>query len=93
MGKSIQPTSPALTVKAPTPVLQSAIRHAIRSHAVQTGTSFNASSYTGWIPPDGGMAVGPHQVVVGINGAINTFTKGGTLLTSATLATFSTGCR
>src|SRR5690348_466160 len=37
------------------------------------GTNFNGSGYTGWIPPDGGLATGPHQVIVAINGAFNVF--------------------
>src|SRR5262249_59041409 len=44
------------------------------------GTNFNGSGYTGWIPPDGGLATGPHQVIVAINGAFNVFGKGGAVL-------------
>ena len=46
------------------------------------GTNFNGSGYTGWIPPDGGLATGPHQVIVAINGAFNVFGKGGAVLSS-----------
>src|SRR5690349_13742139 len=31
---------------------------------ITIGTNFNGSGYTGWIPPDGGLATGPHQVIV-----------------------------
>jgi len=55
------------------------------------GTNFNGSGYTGWIPPDGGLATGPHQVIVAINGAFNVFGKGGTVLSSQTLASFFSG--
>ena len=58
---------------------------------IVTGTNFNGSGYTGWIPPDGGLATGPHQVIVAINGAFNVFGKGGTVLSSQTLAAFFTG--
>lgn len=55
------------------------------------GTNFNGSGYTGWIPPDGGLATGPHQVIVAINGAFNVFSKGGAVLSSQTLASFFSG--
>jgi hypothetical protein len=55
------------------------------------GTNFNGSGYTGWIPPDGGLATGPHQVIVAINGAFNVFGKGGAVLSSQTLASFFSG--
>ncbi len=55
------------------------------------GTNFNGSGYTGWIPPAGGLATGPHQVIVAINGAFNVFGKGGAVLSSQTLAAFFTG--
>jgi len=55
------------------------------------GTNFNGSGYTGWIPPDGGLATGPHQVIVAINGAFNVFGKGGAVLSSQTLASFFAG--
>ena len=58
---------------------------------ITIGTNFNGSGYTGWIPPDGGLATGPHQVIVAINGAFNVFGKGGTVLSSQTLAAFFTG--
>lgn len=58
---------------------------------IVTGTNFNGSGYTGWIPPDGGLAAGPHQVIVAVNGAFNVFGKGGTLLSSQTLASFFSG--
>ncbi len=53
---------------------------------ITIGTNFNGSGYTGWIPPDGGLATGPHQVIVAINGAFNVFGKGGAVLSSQTLA-------
>ena len=55
------------------------------------GTNFNGSGYTGWIPPDGGLATGPHQVIVAINGAFNVFGKGGAVLSSQSLASFFSG--
>src|SRR5215469_6037111 len=58
---------------------------------ITIGTSFNGSGYTGWIPPDGGLAAGPHQVIVAINGAFNVYGKGGTLLSSQSLGSFFTG--
>ena len=58
---------------------------------ITIGTNFNGSGYTGWIPPDGGLATGPHQVIVAINGAFNVFGKGGAVLSSQTLAALFTG--
>jgi hypothetical protein len=58
---------------------------------ITIGTNFNGSGYTGWIPPDGGMASGPHQVIVAINGAFNVFSKGGAALSSQTLGGFFAG--
>src|SRR5690349_16159981 len=55
------------------------------------GTNFNGSGYTGWIPPDGGLATGPHQAIVAINGAFNVFGKGGAVLSSQSLASFFSG--
>ncbi len=58
---------------------------------ITIGTSFNGSAYSGWIPPDGGFAVGPHQAIVAVNGAVNVFSKGGAVLSSQTLANFFDG--
>ena len=58
---------------------------------IATGTNFDGADYTGWIPPDGGLAAGPHEVITAINETVNTFTKSGTLLTSQTLDSLFTG--
>ena len=80
------PAPRSLNVKPPS----GATSHANPSD-ITIGTNFNGSGYTGFIPPDGGMAAGPHQVIVAINGAFNVFSKGGTALSSQTLAGFFSG--
>lgn len=77
---------PSLDVKPPAGATGGAV-----PSDITIGTNFNGSGYTGWIPPDGGMAAGPHQVIVAINGAFNVFSKGGATLSSQTLAGFFTG--
>lgn len=88
-GKYLPTNVQTLYVKAVTRWM--ARRHTARKNDMTIGTNFNASGYTGWIPPDGGMAAGPHEVVVAINGAFNTFAKSGAVLSSQTLASFFSG--
>ena len=83
LGRAPATTVPSVTVKGVKQWL--AHTHNARHNDIMTGTNFDGADYTGWIPPDGGLAAGPHEVVTAINETINTFTKGGSLLTSETL--------
>jgi hypothetical protein len=49
---------------------------------------FQGTTDTGQIPPDPTIAAGPNNIVVAVNGVVNTFSKAGTLLASQTLAAF-----
>jgi len=55
------------------------------------GPSFPGVGYTGFIPPDGGVAAGPFNVVGVVNSTIQVFDKNGNLLSSQTLANFFSG--
>ena len=56
-----------------------------------TGASFPGVGFTGSIPPDGGVAAGPFNVVGVVNRTIQVFDKNGNLLSSQTLANFFSG--
>lgn len=49
---------------------------------------FPGAGFTGFIPPDGGVAAGPVNVVETVNGAVNIYDKNGNLLSSQGLAAF-----
>ena len=49
---------------------------------------FPGISYTGFIPPDGGLAAGQVNVVAVVNDTINVWDKNGTLLSSQSLGDF-----
>ena len=53
--------------------------------------SFPGVGFTGSIPPDGGVAAGPFNVVGVVNSTIQVFDKNGNLLSSQTLADFFSG--
>jgi hypothetical protein len=53
--------------------------------------SFPGVGYTGFIPPDGGVAAGPFNVVSVVNSTIQVSDKNGNLLSSQTLANFFSG--
>ena len=53
--------------------------------------SFPGVGFTGFIPPDGGVAAGPFNVVGVVNSTIQVFDKNGNLLSSQDLGTFFSG--
>jgi hypothetical protein len=54
-------------------------------------SNFAGVGYTGSIPPDGGVAAGPFNVVAVVNSTINVYDKNGNLLSSQSLAGFFGG--
>lgn len=83
MGKAPATTVSSVALKAPGQFAA----HSGRARRADTtpGTNFDGADYTGWIPPDSSIAAGPHEVVTAVNGALNTFSKSGKILTSETL--------
>jgi hypothetical protein len=61
------------------------------SGAPNSHASFPGVGYTGLIPPDGGVAAGPFNVVGVVNSTIQVSDKNGNLLSSQTLANFFSG--
>jgi len=56
-----------------------------------SGHNFPGVGYTGFIPPDGGVAAGPFNVVGVVNSTIQVFDKNGNLLSSQALSDFFSG--
>ena len=54
-------------------------------------SNFAGAGYTGLIPPDGGVAAGPLNVVAVVNSTINVYDKNGNLLSSQALSNFFSG--
>jgi hypothetical protein len=57
----------------------------------KSGASFPGVGYTGFIPPDGGVAAGPFNVVGVVNSTIQVFDKNGNLLSSQSIDNFFFG--
>jgi hypothetical protein len=53
--------------------------------ASSSSSNFPGVGYTGFIPPDGGVAAGPVNVVAVVNSTINVYDKNGNLLSSQSL--------
>jgi hypothetical protein len=62
-----------------------------QSSTPQHGTDFPGIGEDGAIPPDGGVAAGPLQVIEVVNASINVYDKNGTSLSSQTLKDFFKG--
>jgi hypothetical protein len=60
----------------------------LQSSTPQHGTDFPGIGQDGFIPPDGGVAAGPLQVIEVVNASINVYDKNGTSLSSQTLKDF-----
>ena len=54
-------------------------------------TDFQATGFTGWIPPDPVIAAGYDDIVVVVNSTIQIYSKDGTLLSSTSLYSFFSG--
>ena len=59
-----------------------------QAEAPALSTSWQSFSYTGWIPPDSQVAVGPSNGVAAVNGGVRVFSKAGSQSASWTLDTF-----
>ncbi len=64
---------------------------AARSSAPSSASNFPGVGFTGFIPPDGGVAAGPVNVVGVVNSTIQVYDKNGNLLSSQTLSNFFNG--
>ena len=64
---------------------------ALTSGAKSAPTNFPGIGDTGFIPPDGGVAAGPYNVVAVVNSTIQVYDKNGNLLSSQALSDFYSG--
>jgi hypothetical protein len=79
------------TLSSPSTSSAKTSNSATKGAANSPSSNFAGVGFTGFIPPDGGVAAGPFNVVAVVNSTINVYDKNGNLLSSQSLGGFFNG--